>query len=191
MRHLLFIAFVATLLGCASNARTQKHNERKELVIDTLLNKLRPVYIYEPEQLLADGQKMRVSAEKVFSHQHTETIFRALSFYKRILVRKEMPGYRVEVFVSPDRNEAVNAKNKCYSLFHPDYEVYFEYSRPKYRVKVGDFATREEANEFYKVAKRYFPTSIVVPDRVVIITEATEDDLILIRKQREAKKDTD
>lgn len=190
MRYLLFIVFAAALLGCAPHARTQKSDARKELAMDTLLSKVRPVYVYEPEQLLSDGQNLRISGENVFSHQDTEAIIKALSAYKRILVRKEMPGYRVQVFASPDRNEAVEAKNKCYSLFHPDYEVYFEYSRPRYRIKIGDFATREEAFELYKEAKRYFPTSIVVPDRVVIITEATEDDLILIRKRREAEKES-
>ncbi|WP_051632957.1 SPOR domain-containing protein [Thermonema rossianum] len=189
MRYLLLIAFATLLLGCAPHGRTQKNEAKKDLAVDTLLAKVRPVYDYTPVLFTDSGQSVRISGNNVFLHQDTETIFRALSAYKRILVRKEMPGYRVQVFVSPDRSEAVNAKNKCYSLFHPDYEVYFEYSRPKYRVKVGDFASREEAYELYKEAKRYFPTAIVVPDRVVIITEATEDDLMLIRKRREAEKE--
>lgn len=187
-RYPLCLLVVCLLYGCASRSVSQQSISRSNPDMDSLFGRYRPVYHYDTETANTT-QEVWLPAVRSFAHADTEALFRALTAYKRVRIKKEMPGYRVQVFVSLDRSEANEAKNRCYSLFHPDYEVYFEYSRPNYRVKVGDFTTREEAHGLYQQARRYFPGALIVPDQITIITEATEDDLILLRRQQETRRE--
>ena len=42
------------------------------------------------------------------------------------------------------------------------------YAQPNFRVKVGKYYTRIDAQRDYVAVKKYFPTAIVIPDKVAI-----------------------
>jgi hypothetical protein len=76
-------------------------------------------------------------------------------------------GYRIQIYSGNDRKEAENAKAASYQLFR-DVTPYLIYAQPVYRVKVGDFLNRVEAEKYYVGFKARYPSSIVVPDKVDI-----------------------
>ena len=76
-----------------------------------------------------------------------------------------VPGFRVQIYVGNDRQEAEAAKTGSYQLF-PDLTPYVMYVQPSYRVKVGDFADRLEAEHYYAGLKAAYPSAIVVPDKI-------------------------
>jgi len=76
-------------------------------------------------------------------------------------------GYRIIVYNGPDRNEAIQAKNNFTKAF-PDKRSYMSYNVPSYKIKVGDFEEKGEANEFLRLVSRMFPSSFIVPDIVTI-----------------------
>lgn len=82
-------------------------------------------------------------------------------------------GYRVQVFddnnVHTAKNEAQHRKNQLASRF-PEFKAYLQFNSPYWRVKVGDFATRSEADAAAAAIKAAFPAFAsqlrVVRDRI-------------------------
>lgn len=59
--------------------------------------------------------------------------------------RRHVPGFRIQVISSPDRNKVNAAKVKMYEQF-PDWKPYVLYQAPNYKLRVGDFLTEDEAD---------------------------------------------
>src|ERR1043165_2407267 len=57
-------------------------------------------------------------------------------------------GYRVQIYSGNDRNKATKVKIDFMRRF-PDVRTYMTYVAPQFRVKVGDFRSRGEAQELY------------------------------------------
>lgn len=82
------------------------------------------------------------------------------------LERGGMNGYRVEIFFSSNsdaREQAAAAKVRFLSEY-PDYAVHIKFIAPNFRVRVGDFRTKDEAWRLYKRIQKEYPTAFVVPD---------------------------
>jgi hypothetical protein len=75
--------------------------------------------------------------------------------------RRIMPGYRIQVMNSPDRNKVYAAKAKIYQEF-PDLKPYLLYQAPNFKLKVGNFMTQQEAEDFMKQLSRLFPSGLYV-----------------------------
>ncbi len=74
-------------------------------------------------------------------------------------------GYRVQVFFGTDRKEAYNEQARFKSLY-PEYGTYLSYTQPNYRVKVGDFRTRAEAQRLMNELRPEFPTLFIFNERI-------------------------
>jgi SPOR domain len=75
--------------------------------------------------------------------------------------RRSMPGYRLQVISSQDRNKVFAAKAKILQQF-PDLKPYLMYQAPNYKLKVGNFKTQEEAEEYQGQLSKLFPTGLFV-----------------------------
>ncbi|HXB93194.1 MAG TPA: SPOR domain-containing protein [Puia sp.] len=75
--------------------------------------------------------------------------------------RRIMPGFRIQVMNSPDRNKVYAAKTKIYQEF-PDLKPYLLYQAPNFKLKVGNFMTQQEAEDFMKQLSRLFPSGLYV-----------------------------
>ena len=80
--------------------------------------------------------------------------------------RRAMPGYRVQVMNTSSRNDAVAAKTKIYQLY-PDQKVYLMYQSPYYRLRVGNFKTRPEAESFLRSIGNEFGAGITIVRDVI------------------------
>lgn len=74
-------------------------------------------------------------------------------------------GYRVQVFFGNDRKEAYNEQARFNSLY-PELATYISYTQPNYRVKVGDFRTRAEAQKLITELRPSFPTLFIFNERI-------------------------
>lgn len=80
--------------------------------------------------------------------------------------RKGMNGFRVEIFFSSSmdaRKQALEIKTGFLSEY-PEYPVHVKFIAPNFRVRVGDFRTKNEAWKLYKKIQKQYPTAFVVPD---------------------------
>jgi hypothetical protein len=76
-------------------------------------------------------------------------------------------GYRIQVYVGNVRAEADNAKSYIYQVF-PDLNPYVSYAQPTYRVKVGDFIYRNDAEHYLDQIKDHYASAVIVSERVDI-----------------------
>ena len=74
-------------------------------------------------------------------------------------------GYRVQVFYGSDRKEAFNEQAKFRALY-PRIMTYITYREPNYRLKVGDFRTRPEAQALLNELRSTFPTLFIFREQI-------------------------
>lgn len=76
-------------------------------------------------------------------------------------------GFRIIVYNGSDRAAAIAAKNKFSNTF-PSQRSYMSYNVPSYKIKVGDFEDKKEANTFLRRVSAIFPSSFIVPDIITV-----------------------
>jgi hypothetical protein len=74
-------------------------------------------------------------------------------------------GYRVQVYVGNERREADAAKLLLYQNF-PELSLYLTFQQPAYKLKVGDFMRRLDAERYFASIRQLFPSARLQPDRV-------------------------
>jgi hypothetical protein len=80
-------------------------------------------------------------------------------------------GFRILVINTNKRDEAIAAKTKIYSNF-PELKAYLVYKTPYFRLKAGNFRTRDEAMQYQKILSMYFPKGVfIVNDIIEIVPE--------------------
>ena len=75
--------------------------------------------------------------------------------------RRNMPGFRIQVINSTDRNNVFSVKARVYQEF-PELKPYLIYQAPNYKLRVGNFKTQEEAEDFEKQLSRLFPSGLYI-----------------------------
>lgn len=75
--------------------------------------------------------------------------------------RRTMNGFRILVINTNDRNKVFAAKARIYQSY-PELKPYLMYQPPNYKLKVGNFKTKEEAEEYRKELSRDFPAGLYV-----------------------------
>lgn len=73
-------------------------------------------------------------------------------------------GYRIQIYSGPDREVAKATKISFMKRF-PSIRSYISYEVPYYKIKVGDFRSRQEALELYRYLSKTY-TSMVVPSLI-------------------------
>jgi len=76
-------------------------------------------------------------------------------------------GFTVQVYTGNSREKANEAKNMVYSLI-PESNPAISFDPPNYKVKVGEFTDRLEAQPIYSELKGNFPVVLIVPERFKI-----------------------
>jgi hypothetical protein len=81
------------------------------------------------------------------------------------LIRKYSHGFRIQVLNTSDRADAVSTKTKLLQLF-PQEKVYLLYQEPYFKVRLGNFRDRAEADGALEQLARSFPGSFVIPSPI-------------------------
>ena len=76
-------------------------------------------------------------------------------------------GFRIQIYVGNDRKSADDAKIYTYQKY-PEIYPYLSYQQPIYKVKIGDFLNRMDAERYYSDIKDLYPSAMILPDRVEI-----------------------
>lgn len=85
-------------------------------------------------------------------------------------------GYRLLVINTNKRDEAIAAKTKIYTYF-PDLKAYLSYQSPYFKLKAGNFKSRDEAEKYQKAMSSMFPKGVfIINDIVELKPEKEEND---------------
>jgi hypothetical protein len=76
-------------------------------------------------------------------------------------------GYTIQVYSGLKREEALKAKKQLSNSL-PDVDSEVQYVQPNFRVRVGKYYDRFNAQKDYAAVKRYFPNAILIPERIPI-----------------------
>ncbi|MBD77857.1 MAG: hypothetical protein CL840_02800 [Crocinitomicaceae bacterium] len=79
-----------------------------------------------------------------------------------------LDGYRIQLFSSsgPESWTRANNVQSEFLKIYPDIDVYVIHIKPSFRVRIGDYRTRLDAERFYIEIKENFPDAFIVRDRI-------------------------
>jgi hypothetical protein len=76
-------------------------------------------------------------------------------------------GYRIQIYVGRERQIVDNIKVYIYQNF-PNLNPYLSFSLPIYKLKVGDFLNKSDADRVYNQIKGIYPEAMIIPDKIDI-----------------------
>lgn len=81
---------------------------------------------------------------------------------------KTIDGWRIQIYNSSGkeaREEANDVREKFLNKY-PDVKAYLIYQPPYFKIRVGDYRTKQDAYEVYVDMVKSFPVSYLVPDKI-------------------------
>jgi hypothetical protein len=89
---------------------------------------------------------------------------------------KTAPGYRILVINTNDRTKAMDVKSTLMRDF-PDHKTYLIYQSPYFKIQIGNFRKREDAESLRKQVTRKYPTGVIVIPSTIEVRP--EEDLMM------------
>jgi len=83
------------------------------------------------------------------------------------LTKKFVDGFTIQIYSGQKRDEAMNTKQKMNSEI-TDLTANLQYVQPKFRVTVGSYFNKLDAQKDLSRLKRHFSTAILVPEKIPI-----------------------
>jgi len=91
-----------------------------------------------------------------------------------------MRGYRLLVINTNSRDEAIAAKTKIYTHF-PDQKAYLTYQSPFFKLKAGNYQTRDEAKRYQELMNTIFPKGVfIISDTIEVKPEKEAEESPLV-----------
>jgi len=88
--------------------------------------------------------------------------------------RRTGKGYRLMIISTNNRDEAIAAKTRVYTNF-PELKAYLWHQSPYYKVKVGNFKERKDAEAYQQKLSAYFPRVLIMNDIVEFKLDRDEE----------------
>ena len=76
------------------------------------------------------------------------------------------PGYRIQIYAGSSLGAANDAKADFLESFDDDFPIYQVWNPPHFRVRVGDFLSRNDAMREVATLRQIFPDAFIVSDQV-------------------------
>lgn len=81
----------------------------------------------------------------------------------------KMQGYRLQIFYDQEKS-IINQKKADYLARYKDQPAYVNYKAPNFRLRVGDFRTRLQAEKYMNEIRVDWPDAIIVEDDIDLPT---------------------
>ena len=123
-------------------------------------------FILQMPGLLAQKQVTQTNADSSIIITKDSRVDDLIKKQKEINLQKQtIPGYRIQIYFGAIRQKATDLKND-FNALHPETASYLTYKQPNFKVRVGDFRTRLEAQKFLKNIQGQYSTSFIVTDDI-------------------------
>ena len=90
--------------------------------------------------------------------------------------RRNAKGYRLMIINTNKRDEAIAAKTKVYTYF-PELKAYLLYQSPYFKLKVGNFKERKEAEDYQRQLNVYFPKGVFIMNDIIEVKPGKNNEL--------------
>jgi hypothetical protein len=107
-----------------------------------------------------------VGQVKVYQDSRVDTILKRHILYNK--QQNGMDGYRVQIFFDAGNNSLNRAKNvvEQFQMLYPGDTAYVSFSEPYYKVRVGDFRTKMDAEGYLQEVLPDYPNAFVIKDKI-------------------------
>jgi hypothetical protein len=79
----------------------------------------------------------------------------------------ELPGFRIQVLSSSSLSDVKSAKSTFLQKF-PEFKANIVYEAPNYKLRIGNYTNRFDANRYLQELLIYYPNSFIVKDMIQI-----------------------
>jgi hypothetical protein len=167
----MLMSAILTMSACTiskSQKSRKDHHHQKEAKYEEDLSVSRLKY-----QVTEDKPQTDASAKTKAAVVPSKDITRELGLKMDSIARKNQnlryaEGFRIQVYSGPSREEAGKVRDKVFDIL-PDVDVHVDYRSPVFKVTVGDYTDRLEANSIFVKLKKDFPNAILVPAKINIV----------------------
>ena len=100
------------------------------------------------------------------------------------LADNTIDGFRIQIFMESG-NEAVEHANVAMEEFkmkYPDMPIYLVFGQPYYRLRVGDYRTRLEAEKAFLVLNKDYKKAFITGDRIQLPYNVFCDSIYMIQE---------
>lgn len=161
---------VTTSQGSNTDPNKTNMNKHKESSFVQDLTTYRPAFSepITPQNTVATPSKSIVFDKKEASkavNKRLDPILDTLAARNKGI--KYANGFRIQIYVGNDKRAADEAKIFTYQTF-PEIFPYLVYQQPVYKVKVGDFLNRMDAERYCATIRDSYPSAMILPDKVEI-----------------------
>ena len=163
MRKVLLILAGALLAAAGLKAQTTEHVDSLEYE-DSLVYRQLPRVNEELEGMTIYQALGDVSVEE--NYKVRQAVSRQVEANKG--PEGEVDGYRIRIYFdnkqkSREESQEVMARFKA---LHPGYNVYLKFNNPNFKVTVGDFRTKVDAQIALKEIIKAFPSAFIVKEKM-------------------------
>ena len=161
-----------TTTTSGGSTTTQSPSKKNDKVYEEDLSIYRPKFklANESDTQASDSQpvqssKPAISDSPLHVNKKLDAILDTIAMRNKAV--KFTNGFRIQIYVGNDRKAADDAKIYTYQKY-PEIFPYLSYQQPIYKVKIGDFLNRMDAERYYSDIKDLYPSAMILPDRVEI-----------------------
>jgi len=101
----------------------------------------------------------------IFKDPKVDEITKFIGREKDLVNGVKIDGYRIQIFFDESKTVAQSQK-AAFINSYPEYKAYIDYMAPNYRVRVGNFRTKLEAEKLKQELISIYPTCIVIKDKI-------------------------
>ncbi len=152
MRNILFTAFLCLSLYGFGQDNTLTFPVQNDTIIPDSIQKLD----------FNTSNKGKITLSK---SNDLDEISKFVSKNKEDLSRARIEGYRIQIYFNESKSAALGQKAKFLSAHH-GHKAYLDYLAPNYRVRVGNFRNKLEAEKLKQELLSRYPTCIVIKDSI-------------------------
>ena len=178
-----FVILILFMNSCASAVKvsggnnsgntttTQLPSKRNEKMVDEDLSAYRPKYKPSSQSEITSTDEIKtvpspsVTDVPLHVNKRLDAILDTIAMHNKSI--KFTNGFRIQIYVGNDRKAADDAKIYTYQKY-PEIFPYLSFQLPIYKVKIGDFLNRMDAERYFSDIKDLYPSAMILPDRVEI-----------------------
>jgi hypothetical protein len=164
--HLLyFLVAVVILWGCGPVQTSKTTNNNKEAYSEDITAFRAQPKKYEVE-VDTTQHFVETDSTSLPVTDRLNTVLDTAAAYNRANI-KYIDGFTIQVYGGNNRSTAKNYQLDIIRNF-PDVESKMVFEQPNYKVRIGQYYTRLEAQEFFIEVKSVFSRAILIPTRIYV-----------------------
>ena len=168
MKKYILILLSLAILSCVKKSipvTDQKQENQADYSED--LTEFRAMLMPKESELadekMENNQPQILTTEPLYVNNKIDAILERKAEKNRAI--KYANGFRIQLYVGRERKIVDDAKVYIYQTY-PNINPYLTYSLPIYKLIVGDFLTKTDAERFLNQVKDSYPDAMIVAEKI-------------------------